>query len=85
MDTDARMGCETNQGVPVNFKIGDRVTHKYLGAATVIGEYVSTVDSRYHWGYTILTDVKPPIRYNLGEKRCFAFPSELEALSEVIK
>lgn len=60
----------------MTFKLGDRVTHKYLGAATVIGEYVD--NSLRRWAYTILTDVAPPIRYNMGEKRCMAFPSDLE-------
>lgn len=65
------------------FKIGDRVTHKYLGAATVIGEYVD--NSLRRWAYTIMVDVKPSVRYNMGNKRCFVFPADLETLSEEIK
>ena len=62
------------------FKIGDRVAHDYLGNATVEKIIKSSIDSRHVAAYIIYTDIKPDVRYNMGNHKCLVWPNELKLL-----
>ena len=54
-------------------KIGDKVTHEYLGD----GEIVDDLKLLSTTAYMVKFDKIPPIRYNMGENPTLAFESNL--------
>ena len=65
-------------------RIGDRVEDSYLGQGTVVKRLSGG------WGYEVLWDRRPDVRYNMGENPCQWWPgchdTETEAMdvSEVV-
>lgn len=58
------------------FKIGERVVHYYLGEA-MVKDIIFSTSCKDILFYLIITDKKPPVRYNMGQHDCLALPSEL--------
>jgi|TARA_R110000851_G_scaffold273699_1_gene426325 hypothetical protein len=58
------------------FKQNDRVVDETLGAG-VIFAVVYAYSSVKPFGYSVLFDEKPDMRYNCGENPCLVFPDTL--------
>ena len=49
-------------------KAGDRVEDSYLGKGTIVKRLPGG------WGYSVLWDTRPDVRYNIGENPCQWWP-----------
>jgi len=59
-----------------DFKQGERVFDECLGAGEIFA-VVYRFDSAKAFGYSVLFDSKPPMRYNGGENPCLMLANSL--------
>ncbi len=58
------------------FKQGERVVDGYLGAGEIFSVIYASSPKKL-FGYSVLFDETPDMRYNCGENPCLVFPDTL--------